>query len=286
MNDFKDRYINFFTDFGFKKLFGSEPSKDCLIDFLNSLLEGMEEPIKELQFRKNENLGSAAFNRKAIFDLYCESESGGRFIVELQKAKQNFFKDRSVFYSTFPIQEQAQRGREWDFRLDAVYTIGILDFVFDDDSDTPEKYLYNVKLSELETHEVFYDKLTFVYIEMPRFKKSLADLETHQDKWIYALKNLSILTDIPAEFRDDIFLKFFEIAEIAQLNTQERDAYEDSLKVYWDNINTMNYALQEAVQEGRKEEKLLIAKNLLATGVFVDTVVKATGLSVDEVNKL
>ncbi|MDA3800432.1 MAG: Rpn family recombination-promoting nuclease/putative transposase [Kiritimatiellae bacterium] len=289
MEYLKEKYINFFTDFGFKKLFGSEPSKDCLIDFLNSLLEGMEEPIKELQFRKSENIGASEIDRRAIFDLYCVSETGSRFIVELQKAKQKFFKDRSVFYSTFPIQEQAKKG-DWNFKLDAVYTIGILDFVFEDDSDTPEKYLYNVKLSELDSHEVFYDKLTFVYIEMPRFKKSLSELKTHQDKWIYALKNLSNLTGVPEGFREDVFLKFFDIAEIAQLDPVERDSYEDSLKVYRDLKNTIDTALEEGweggLEKGRAEGIVTVAKNLLESGMSLENVAKMTGLSVDEVNQL
>ncbi len=72
----KERYINFFTDFGFKRLFGSEPTKVCLIDFLNTLLDGLEAPIKELSFRNTEHLGASELDRKAIFDLYCESETG------------------------------------------------------------------------------------------------------------------------------------------------------------------------------------------------------------------
>jgi len=128
----KDRYVNFFTDFGFKRLFGSELTTNCLIDFLNSLLEGQEEPITDLTFKKTEHLGASEIDRKAIFDVYCENAKGEKFIVELQKAKQRYFKDRSIFYSTFPIQEQAQRG-DWDFKLKAVYTIAILDFEFDDD---------------------------------------------------------------------------------------------------------------------------------------------------------
>jgi len=123
----KDKYINPLTDFGFKKLFGIEPNKELLIDFLNQLLPSVHQ-IKELTYTKNEHLGGTEYERKAIFDLYCESQSGEKFIVELQKAKQNFFKDRSVYYSTFPIQEQAKKG-DWDFELSAVYTIGILDFV-------------------------------------------------------------------------------------------------------------------------------------------------------------
>ena len=109
----KDKYINPLTDFGFKKLFGIEPNKELLIDFLNQLLPAIHK-VKTLSYTKNEQLGDNKHERKAIFDLYCESQSGEKFIVEVQKAKQNFFKDRSVYYSTFPIQEQAQKGN-WDF---------------------------------------------------------------------------------------------------------------------------------------------------------------------------
>ncbi len=127
----KEKYVNLFTDFGFKKLFGEESSKTHLIAFLNTLLP-VKHHIKELSYTNNEKLGASSTDRKAIFDLHCTSTTGERFIVELQKAKQNFFKERSIFYATFPIQEQAEQG-DWDFKLDAVYTIGILDFEFDED---------------------------------------------------------------------------------------------------------------------------------------------------------
>jgi len=106
----KERYINPFTDFGFKKLFGTELNKDLLIDFLNEVVLPQNKKIADLKYRSNEHMGQTELDRKAIFDLYCMSSNGERFIVEMQKAKQNYFKDRSVFYSTFPIQEQAQTG--------------------------------------------------------------------------------------------------------------------------------------------------------------------------------
>lgn len=127
----QDKYINPFTDYGFKRLFGTEMNKDLLIDFLNQVLPERHH-IQDLSYTSTEQLGATEIDRKAIFDLYCTSPQGERFIVEIQKAKQNFFKDRSVYYSTFPIQEQAKKG-DWDYQLAAVYTIGILDFVFDDD---------------------------------------------------------------------------------------------------------------------------------------------------------
>ena len=95
MSNRREKYINPFTDFGFKKLFGEEPNKDLLLDFLNELLKDKEGKIKNLTYLKSEHLGAGEPDRKAIFDLYCENEEGEKFIVELQKTKQKFFKDRA-----------------------------------------------------------------------------------------------------------------------------------------------------------------------------------------------
>ncbi|MBF0196062.1 MAG: PD-(D/E)XK nuclease family transposase [Planctomycetes bacterium] len=254
MTHMKEKYINFFTDYGFKRLFGSEPTKDCLIDFLNGLLEDREKPIVELEYRNTEHLGALELDRKAIFDLYCTTSDGSHIIVELQKAKQQFFKDRALFYSTFPIQEQAQKG-EWNFKLSNIYTIAILDFIFDDDSETPDKYLYDVKLTEQETHQVFYDKLSFIYLEMPRFKKTSTELKTQQDKWLYAIKHLNALNTIPDELKQDIFENFFKAAEVAKLTPKEKENYEKSLKYYRDLNNVIDTAFDEGKEEGRKEEE-------------------------------
>ena len=292
----KDKYINFFTDFGFKKLFGSEPSKDLLIDFLNELLKGREKPIKTLTFKKTEHLGASELDRKAIFDLYCESETGERFIVELQKAKQKFFKDRSIFYATFPIQEQAERG-DWDFKLKAVYTIGILDFVFDEDKDD-EKFFYDVRLTEQETKKVFCDKLIFLYLEMPKFNKTEKELETHFDKWMFAIKNLSRLEEIPGTLHEDVFERFFEIAEIAHMDDDERSTYESSLKYYRDMNNVVATAkgegweegleqgIEQGIEQGKAEGKEEVALNCLKQGMASDVISQITGLTVEEIEKL
>ena len=178
-----ERYINPLTDFGFKWLFGTEPNKELLVDFLNELLPEHHR-IKTLTYARNEHLGVSVVDRKAIFDIYCESESGDKFIVEIQKANrihdgQNYFEDRTVYYSTFPVQEQAKQG-DWNFELSAVYTIGILDFVFDDHRQTPD-LLHTVKLRD-QNCQIFYDKLTYIYIELPKFKKKEAELNNHFDK--------------------------------------------------------------------------------------------------------
>ena len=281
MIGFEEKYINPFTDYGFKKLFGEEPNKDLLLDFLNELLKEEQGQIKELTYLKSEHLGTSDIDRKAIFDLYCENEKGEKFIVELQKSKQNFFKDRTVYYSTFPIREQAKRA-DWNFKLKAVYTIAILDFVFDDDKHESEKFRYDVKLLDIETKKIFYDKLTFIYLEMPKFNKTVDELETRFDKWLYVLRNLNRLDSIPEKLKERIFEKLFETAEIARFTPDQVRSYEDSLKYYRDLKNS----LDTAKDEGRIEGKIEVAKNLLKNGVSIDVIIKSTGLTEEEIKRI
>ena len=251
------RYIHPLTDFGFKKLFGSENTKELLTDFLNQLLPPHHQ-IKQLTFIKNEQLGQRAVDRKAIFDLYCESETGDRFIVEVQKAYQEFFKDRSIYYSTFAIQEQAPQG-EWDFSLSAIYTIGILDFAF---KEAEEGYLHEVKLRTADG-KAFCDKLTYIYIELVKFNKTLEELESAFEKWLYVLRHLANLQERPVALQERIYDKLFRAAEIAQFAPQERQAYEDSLKVYRDFKNVMDTAEKKGFEEGiqiGKEEGIQLGK--------------------------
>ena len=121
----EERYISLLTDFGFKRIFGTAPNKDLLINFLNSMFDG-EQVIRDVHFLNSEHVGDVYADRKAIFDVYCENEHGEKFIVEMQNAFQQFFKDRSLFYATFPIREQAPKGADWDFRLSHVYVVALL----------------------------------------------------------------------------------------------------------------------------------------------------------------
>jgi len=282
MAEFTERYINPFTDYGFKKLFGEEPNKDLLLDFLNVLLQEEQGEIKNLTYLKNEHLGAGELDRKAIFDLYCENERGEKFIVELQKTKQNFFKDRTVYYSTFPIREQAKRA-DWNYELKAVYTIAILDFVFEEDKHDPAKFRYDIKLTDTETKEVFYNKLTFIYLEMPKFNKTVDELETRFDKWLYVLRNLNKLDKKPDRLRERVFEKLFETAEIAKFTPEQVRSYEDSLKYYRDLKNSLDTAreegLLEGIEKGVEKEKLDVVKNALKMGLSVDAITQLTGLS-------
>ncbi|MDX1906005.1 MAG: Rpn family recombination-promoting nuclease/putative transposase [Bacteroidia bacterium] len=290
MADFVEKYINPFTDYGFKRIFGEEPSKELLLDFLNELLRQEEGSIVSLTYLKSDRLGSSETDRKAVFDLYCENERGEKFIVELQKTKQKFFKDRTVYYATFPIREQAQRGSDWNFELNAVYTVAILDFVFDEDKAQKDKFRYDVKLTDIETCQVFYDKLTFIYLEMPKFSKAPSALETRFDKWMYIIRNLNKLDRIPEELREGIFLKLFELAEIARFSPEEVQAYEDSLKSYRDLKNSLDTAREEGKQEGRTEgrleEKRITVLKSYRAGLPMDVMVAITGLTQAEIEQI
>jgi len=279
---FKEKYINPFTDYGFKRLFGEEPNKDLLLDFLNELLKRHEGEIKEISYLPAEKLPISQGDRKAVFDIYCTNKKGEKFIVELQKTKQKYFKDRILYYSTFPIQEQAIVGQDWDFKLKNVYTVAILDFVFDEDKDQPEKFRYDVKLSDIETKKVFYEKLTFVYLEMPKFNKTEKELNSKYDKWLFVLKNLNKLDRIPVELKENIFLKLFETAEIAKLDKEEFRKYQESLNAYRDIKNSVDTAWEE----GKIEGKIEIAKGMIKKGFDISTIIELTDLTTEDIERI
>jgi predicted transposase/invertase (TIGR01784 family) len=276
----KAKYVNPFTDFGFKKLFGEEASKPMLMDFLNSLLP--ECHIVELSFKDKEKLGIVQDDRKAVYDIYCETASGEKIIVELQKAKQNFFKDRTIYYSTFPIQEQAEKG-VWDYALKAVFCIGVLDFTFEDKAKPPGtgEVVHTVQLKD-QNHQLFYEKLKFVYLEMPHFHKTEAELETRLDKWLYFIKHLEDFQVIPAIFRDEIFIQAFEKAEIAKYTQAELEVYQENLKIYRD----WHAVLTTKFDEGKIEGKIEVAREMKSNGMDYALISKMTGLSVDEIDQL
>ena len=272
------KYFNPYTDFGFKKLFGEEGSKDLLIDFLNQLLPAHHQ-IAQLSFKNPENFSNTAEERKAIFDIYCESASGERFIVEMQKAKMHFFKDRSLFYSTFPIREQGQKG-VWNFRLLPVYFIAILDFIYDEKEDE-RKFRRDVCLKD-QDGDVFYDKLHFKFLQMPLFNKTENQLETHFDKWVYFLKHLEDMDHIPAILNEPVFQKGFDIAEVSHLSSEQYDDYLKSVLSY----NEAKAVTDTAFADGEKTKALEVAKVLKAQGVELSIIVLSTGLTAEAIEAL
>ena len=321
----EERYISLLTDFGFKRIFGSDINKDLLIDFLNSLFNG-EQVVKEVTFLNSEHVGDVYAERKAIFDVYCENEHGEKFIVEMQNAYQTYFKDRSLYYATFPIREQAPKGDNWNFKLQHVYVVALLNYDMNEEAFSLESINHDVGLLDKQTHKVFNNKLTFKYVEIARFNKDINELETNFDKWLYVLRNLSRLDNQPTYLRNEVFNRLFSQAEIARFDKKELKAYEDSLKAYRDIKNSLDTAKEEGraeglaegraeghaeglaeglaegrakghaeghaegraegLAEGASEKALTIARELLAMNMSIDNIKKVTGLTDDEIHNL
>ena len=302
------RYLNPLTDFGFKRLFGTEMNKELLISFLNALFHNKD--IRDVSYLNSEQLGDSEDDRRSVFDVYCEDAQGDKFVVEMQNVYQEFFKDRSVYYATIPIRDQGKKG-DWDFELKAVYTVGVLNFCLTDD---PEHYVHEVKLVDLGTKEVFYDKLTFAYIEIPKFNKDEEHLDTMWDKWMFVLRNLSHLMDRPPALQERVFTRLFEQAEIAKLSKTELRNYTYGMDTLRDYKNGLATAKKQGIALGRqegialgtekgialgKEEGIALGKqegialtsrkialSLKEMGMSVPDIIKATGLSAEEIKKL
>ena len=273
------------TDFGFKRIFGTDPNKELLINFLNSLFDG-EEVIKDVKYLNSKNVGDVYAERKAIFDVYCENEKGEKFIVEMQNAYQTFFKDRSLFYSTFPIREQAPKGSDWNFCLKKVYVVALLNYKMSDGAFDSSDTIHTIALMDTKTNKVFNAKLMFKYVEVGRFDKTDEELTSLSDKWMYVLKNLSRLDNRPAALREKIFSKLFDAAAVARFTPTELREYEDSLKAYRDIKNSLDTAKEEGREEGRAEGIAMVAKMMFAKGMDIETIASMTGMTKDELELL
>ncbi|MBQ9396835.1 MAG: PD-(D/E)XK nuclease family transposase [Proteobacteria bacterium] len=262
------RYINPYTDFGFKRLFGTEPNKAILIAFLNALFEQETDPklekhvITDLNYLSGEHLGILEKDRRAVFDVYCETEAGKKIIVEMQNSYQQFYKDRSIYYASIPIHEQGLRGA-WNFELNAVYVVSIMNFSFgadrlqsDDDNfsttDVNQYYHTRVMLMDTRLKTIFSDKLTLLFLETKKFNKTEDELKTQLDKWMYLLKNISDMMEQPKTIFEPVFSQFMEQAEIARFSPQERHTYDASMMAYRDVQNSMDTARKEGWNDGEK----------------------------------
>ena len=284
MKQSEERYISLLTDFGFKRIFGTDLNKDLLINFLNSLFNG-EEVIKDVKYLNSENVGDVFTERKAIFDVYCENEQGEKFIVEMQNAYQTFFKDRSLFYSTFPIREQAPKGSDWNFCLKKVYVVALLNFKMSDEAFDASDTIHTIALMDTKTNKVFNAKLIFKYVEVGRFDKTDEELTSLSDKWMFVLKNLSRLNNRPSSLREKIFSRLFDAAAIARFTPIELREYEDSLKAYRDIKNSLDTAEAKGREEGINIANLAIAKRMLSDGMDMELVLKYTGLTEKQIKK-
>ena len=247
------RYVNPFTDFGFKKIFGASANQDLLIDFLNEVLklEGKDR-IKHIEELNPEQLGYLKEDRGAVFDIYCRTEKGEYCIIEMQKMNQHNFFERCLFYSTFPIRQQIEKGSNpWskeNLKI-KVYIVGVLDFIFQHDDKVETEIYFHDEVR----HRRFYDSVKMIFLEMPKFNKTIDELETRYDKWLYVLSNLSRLPRMPEALKDAIFEKLFKVATVADYSDSEQITYNFAQNNYIATKDAINFAEDEGREKGRKE---------------------------------
>jgi len=287
--EFDARYLNPLTDFGFHRIFGTEANKGLLIDFLNEVIKD-EGLITEIEYLRSEQWGFVEANRKAVFDIFCKTKNGESFIVEMQKAKQTYFRDRSIFYASLPILNQAVKG-VWDFRLKPVYLVAVLDFViFDEFEDDQEYVVEHVCLTRERAKTSYSDKLKFAFVELPKFKKKEKELKTHFDKWLYLLRNLPKLKNRPESVGGEIFEELFELADIKRLTTEDMETYKKSVLEYYDVQSAMMCAREEGIQKGilkgRKEGIQKVIQKCLQKNMAIEDIVFLTGYSKEQIMQL
>ena len=296
------KFINPFTDVGFKRIFGQEFSKPLLLDFLNSLLEG-EKHIVNLTFLDKEQPALYDEDRSLIYDIYCETDEGEHIIVEMQNKSQPYFKSRSIYYISESIARQGERGSSWNYAIDSVYLIAFLNFI---PLDFKQQFRTDVVLAEKNTVDQFSDKLRMIYLQLPLFKKEADECENQVERWIYLLKNMETLSRLPWAAQSAVFKKLESIADVGAMSRDERLKYDEALRKYRDTISVFEGVrmdgLMEGRMEGRKEglmeglmegrmegqrsEKMENARKMKTYGLALDMIAEITGLSIEEVRGL
>ena len=247
--DVMPKFINPFTDVGFKRIFGQEINKDLLIDFLNSLLDG-ERRVNDIRFLDKELLPAYAKDRSLIYDVYCTDDNGEQFIVEMQNREHVNFRERTLYYLSQAISRQGEKGVDWSFDLKAVYGVFFLNFNL---AGLPRKLRTDIVLCDRDTHEPFSDKMRYIFIELPSFVKAEGDCENDFERWIYVLKNMETLQRLPFKARKAVFEKLEEIVDIASMSKEDRLKYDESIKVYRDRMAIMAFERKQGFAEGMEK---------------------------------
>ena len=289
------RFIDPRVDWAFKRIFGSEDTKECLITFLNGLFED-ELVIKDVTFAKTEKLGLRPDDRGVVFDVYCVTNEGKHVIVEMQKKEQEYFADRALYYTARAIVQQGVRGI-WDYHLAPVYTVCFMDFV--SDSPVLNKFRTDLVLTDLQTRQRVSDRMRIVYLQLPLFDKHTeAECMDIFDCWIYIVKNMNMFEQMPFSEKYPVFRKLAEIGDLRKLSREELELYDEDIKnmrdIYatrkFDEKKGMEIGMAKGRAEGRAEgmekEKLATARRLLSMGLSEEQVSTATELPLEEIQKM
>ena len=295
--DFK--YADLMNDDVFKLVFGQESSKDVMIEFLNLVIT--DRVIVDLDFMDKEMKALDRDRKDSVYDMFCKTDDGSRIVVEVQRRKQDTYIERSIYYSTFQIRNQVDAGSD-TYAFCPVYVINILDFNIEENRGNP-----NVKtvfhFYEEKTHTLLTDKLTLIYLELGKFKKTLEELDGDVlDGFYFCLKNMHRMESRPEVLEHDIFKRMFDISELIRMDDVTRSKVLMKMTTERDLRNQMAYARKEAIAEGlaegrerglaegraegRVEGMAEAARRMLASGFSSEQIAEILQLNVDQVSRM
>lgn len=313
------RFVNPFTDLGFKVIFGQSASKELLITLLNELLSG-EHHIEDLTFLDKEDHSENADDKGIIYDLYCRTSTGEYLIIEMQNRWHSHFLDRTLYYvcraisrqvekpsaEKVPLPEPTEEGDDCmvreapvpygiQYRLPAVYGIFLMNFK---EEGLEPKFRTDTVIADRENGRVVNWNFRQIYLQFPYFNKGLEECETLHDKLMYALKNMNNWNRMPDALKEQVFSHLERLAAVAHLSEADRLAYDKAVDRYnvsrivendiWEKAMTegMQKGIEKGMEEGIEKGYREVARNLKAGGASIELIIQVTGLPAEEIAKL
>ena len=274
------------NDFAFKKIFGTEKNKDILIHFLNDMLTFKDRAlIQDVTFLKTIQDPETASKKTSIVDILCKDEKDNRYIVEMQVAKEKGFEKRAQYYASKAYISQVHVGGEYH-NLKEVIFLAIAEFImFPKKKDWKSEHV----ILDKNSYEHDLKDFSFTFLELPKFQKSIHELSTISDKWMYFFKNAEKTSEKDLEKlvgKDMIIERAYEELDRFHWNEEELLTYDQAEKYEGTYIASMAQKYDEGLEKGKRERELEIAKSLLLQGIDTDIIVSTTGLSKEEIEKL
>ena len=292
-NTVVQRYVDLLSNGGFKAVFGDRNNKDVVMSVINMLLpEGKK--VKDIEYAPTEHQGQLETNKEFRYDFMCRGTDDSFFIVEVQKNPEEFWFKRCVSYASRVYDRQNRRGEEYD--VPPVYLIGLMGTEVR--HERPElwkdRYVSEYTFREKLTGELQDDTIFIIFAELRRFDKKLSECRDDLEKMLYIVKNGWRLQKQPKGLHAEIFTRLFQACDIPRFDEAKRIKYEKDMfdeRRYNGEIKAARKeGREEGRQEGREEGKNMAkmedAKKLKELGVDVAIIAQATGLTVEEIEKL
>lgn len=260
------KFADITNDIAFLKIFRNDTKKKTLISFLNAVIDlPGNEQIIDIEIIKTFQLGQLSGGNSTIVDVKAKDEKGNTFIVEIQVAEFDFFHKRILYYTSQGYVSQIDKGVQYD-KLSPVYFIGILEFEIGQNPN----YFSRHKVLDIETKEQIIQDVEFNFIELPKFNKTIDQLETSIDQWTFFIKNAENLTLIPENVKDEGLKEAYTEANQQNWTKLELEDYMRASIKERDEIGRLEFAVRKAEKsaEIRGEIKgeirglLKVAKNM------------------------